>query len=66
MSPSAMMMIHNPMTLAFGWKDEMEKALDVLDEVKASIINAYELKTGLPETKSQGLWTMKPDECQKS
>ena len=60
MSPSAMMMIHNPMTLAFGWKDEMEKALDVLDEVKASIINAYELKTGLSRNKSQGLWTMKP------
>ena len=46
-----MMMIHNPMTLAFGWKDEMEKALDVLDEVKASIINAYELKTGLSRNK---------------
>jgi ATP-dependent Clp protease protease subunit len=51
MSPSSMMMIHNPMTLAFGWKDEMEKALDVLDEVKASIINAYELKTGLSRNK---------------
>lgn len=51
MSPSAILMIHNPMTLAFGWKDEMEKALDILDEVKASIINAYELKTGLSRNK---------------
>lgn len=51
MSPTSMIMIHNPMTLAFGWKDEMEKAVDVLDEVKASIINAYELKTGLSRNK---------------
>ena len=51
MSPSAMLMVHNPQTIAFGWKDEMEKALQVLDEVKASIINAYELKTGLSRNK---------------
>ena len=51
MSPSSMMMIHNPETSAYGWKDEMEKALDILDEVKESIINAYELKTGLSRHK---------------
>lgn len=51
MSPTAMLMVHNPQTIAFGWKDEMEKALGVLDEVKASIINAYELKTGLSRNK---------------
>ena len=47
MSPSRSTMIHNPMTAAFGSKDEMEKAIEMLEEVKESIINAYELRTGL-------------------
>lgn len=51
MSPSSMIMIHNPMTMAFGWTDEMEQAMRVLEEVKESIINAYELKTGLSRNK---------------
>lgn len=51
MSPVSMMMIHNPMTIAIGDTGEMEKAIAMLDEVKESIINAYELKTGLPRTK---------------
>lgn len=51
MSPVSMLMIHNPMTIAFGNKGEMEKAIDMLDEVKESIINAYEIKTGLSRAK---------------
>lgn len=47
MSPTAMMMIHNPSTMAFGDHRDMQKAIDLLDEVKQSIINAYEIKTGL-------------------
>lgn len=47
MAPTALMMIHNPMTIAYGNAAEMTKAIEVLDEVKESIINAYELKTGL-------------------
>ncbi|MFA4886458.1 MAG: head maturation protease, ClpP-related, partial [Desulfotomaculaceae bacterium] len=47
MSPVSMLMIHNPMTIAFGDTEEMEKAIAMLGEVKESIINAYELKTGL-------------------
>ena len=47
MAPTSLMMIHNPMTAAFGSKDEMEKAIEMLEEVKESIINAYELRTGL-------------------
>lgn len=46
MSPVSMMMIHNPATVAFGDHSEMKKALDMLSEVKESIINAYVLKTG--------------------
>ena len=47
MSPVSMMMIHNPMTVAMGDKAEMEKAIEMLGSVKESIINAYEIKTGL-------------------
>lgn len=47
MSPTSLMMIHNPLTVAIGDSKEMQKAIDMLTEVKASIINAYELKTGL-------------------
>lgn len=51
MSPTSLMMIHNPLTAAIGDSDEMRKAIQLLDEVKESIINAYELKTGLSRTK---------------
>ena len=47
MSPTSMMMIHNPATIAFGDHKDMEKAIDMLQEVKAAIINAYELKASL-------------------
>ena len=47
MAPTALMMIHNPMTMAFGDSGEMQKAIDMLDEVKESIVNAYEIKTGM-------------------
>lgn len=55
MSPVSMMMIHNPMTIAFGDTVEMEKAINMLSEVKESIINAYELKTGLSRTELSDL-----------
>ena len=45
MSPTALMMIHNPSTTAMGDHRDMQKAIDLLEEVKQSIINAYELKT---------------------
>lgn len=48
MAPTAMMMIHNPATIAFGDHVDMAKAIEMLDEVKESIINAYEVKTSLP------------------
>lgn len=47
MSPVSMMMIHNPATIAFGDTAEMQKAINMLFEVKESIMNAYEIKTGL-------------------
>lgn len=51
MSPVSMMMIHNPATVAFGDHTEMEKAIEMLEGVKDSIINAYALKTGLSRAK---------------
>ena len=51
MSPTSMMMIHNPFTMAMGDSEEMRKAIQLLDEVKESIINADEIKTGQSRTK---------------
>ena len=50
-SPVSMLMIHNPMTVVFGNSAEMQKAIDMLASVKDSILNAYEIKTGLSRTK---------------
>lgn len=50
-SPTGLMMIHNPATIAFGEEEEMKKAIAMLSEVKESIINAYEIKTGLSRAK---------------
>ena len=51
MSPVSMMMIHNPATSAFGDHVEMQKAIEMLEGVKDSIINAYPLKTGMSRAK---------------
>lgn len=51
MSPTSIMMIHNPFTVAEGDAAEFEKAIAMLNEVKESIINAYELKSGLSRAK---------------
>jgi ATP-dependent Clp protease protease subunit len=51
MSPTALLLIHNPWTIAAGDKSDMLKAGVLLDEVKESILNAYEIKTGLSRAK---------------
>ena len=51
MSPVSMLMIHNPMTVAMGDTAEMQKAIEMLSEVKESIMNAYEIKTGISRAK---------------
>lgn len=51
MSPVSMMMIHNPATIAWGDHTEMKKAMELLDAVKESIINAYVRKTGQSRAK---------------
>ena len=51
MSPTSLMMLHNPLTIAIGDSEEMQKTIAMLDEFKESIINAYEIKTGLSRAK---------------
>ena len=51
MAPTSLLMIHNPLTVAIGDSEEMQKAIAMLGEVKESIINAYELKTGMSRAK---------------
>lgn len=46
--PTATMMIHDPTTFATGNAEEFKAAIKMLNEIKGSIINAYELKTKLP------------------
>ena len=55
MSPTSLLMLHNPFTVAMGDSEEMRKAIQLLDEVKESIINAYAIKTGLSRTKLSNL-----------
>jgi len=50
-SPLGMLMIHNPMTVSIGDTHEMERTITFLAEIKESIINAYEIKTGLSRAK---------------
>ena len=50
-SPVAVMMIHNPATIAMGNTKDMEAAIAMLNEVKESILNAYVDKTGLSRNK---------------
>jgi ATP-dependent Clp protease protease subunit len=51
MAPTALMMVHNPATFASGDHEDMKKAIEMLSEVKESIINAYEIKTDLSRAK---------------
>jgi ATP-dependent Clp protease, protease subunit len=51
MAPTALMMVHNPLTVAIGDSAEMQKAIAMLGEVKESIINAYQLRTNQSRTK---------------
>lgn len=55
MSPVAMLMIHDPSTVAMGNTKDMEKAIEVLNEVKESIINAYADKSGLTHARIANL-----------
>lgn len=59
MAPTALMMVHNPLTIAIGDSEEMQKAMEMLAEVKESIINAYQIKSNQSRQKSATGWTRK-------
>ena len=56
-APCAMLMIHDPSTVAMGNRADMEQAIRLLDEVKESIINAYETKSHLSRAKIAKMMT---------
>ena len=47
MSPTALLMLHDPSTVTMGNARDMEKAIAALNEVKEAIVNAYAAKSGL-------------------
>ncbi|MDR1628558.1 MAG: Clp protease ClpP [Oscillospiraceae bacterium] len=51
MSPLSLIVIHDPCTVAIGNTFEMQKAIEVLSEIKEAIINAYQAKSGLSRRK---------------
>ena len=62
-SPVGMMMVHNPATVAWGDSAEMQKAIEMLSSVKDSIINAYEIKTGVSRAKLSHLMDVQVSDC---
>jgi ATP-dependent Clp protease protease subunit len=50
MAPTATIMIHEPQTVAVGDSSEMLRAKAMLDEIRESIINAYQMRTNLSRT----------------
>lgn len=48
MPVGAMMMVHDPISFAFGNSAEMRKAADDLDKIKEGFLGAYTAKTGMP------------------
>jgi hypothetical protein len=48
MSENALLMIHNPWTLAAGEADDLRKQADLLDTMKATLVRGYQRKSGMP------------------
>ena len=65
MAPTALMMIHNPMTGAFGDCEEMQKAIEMLNEVKESIINARDPHQSVPCQTQPPYEQRNMDECKE-
>jgi ATP-dependent protease ClpP protease subunit len=49
MSENALLMIHNPWTLAAGEAKDLRKQADLLDTMKSNLIRAYQKKSGMEE-----------------
>lgn len=60
-SPVGHILIHNPSTIAIGESEEMRKAKQLLNSLKESIINAYEIKTSLSRAKISHMMNVETD-----
>jgi ATP-dependent Clp endopeptidase proteolytic subunit ClpP len=49
MPENAMMMIHNPWSVAIGDADELRNNADLLDKIKSTMIGVYSKRTGLSD-----------------
>jgi ATP-dependent Clp protease, protease subunit len=47
MRDTAMFMIHDPSTVAWGTIEDMQQVVDILRQVKETILNGYQAKTGM-------------------
>lgn len=54
---NAMMMIHDPHTVAMGGAADLRKTADVLDQIKETIINTYATRTGLKRDEIASMMT---------
>lgn len=55
MPANTFLMVHNPLTFAYGNADEMRDMADVLDKIAASLIGIYVARTGLGEDEVKAL-----------
>jgi ATP-dependent protease ClpP protease subunit len=55
MADNALMMIHNPWTVAVGNSDDLRKDADLLDKLKSGIRRAYAGATGMSEDEIQSM-----------
>jgi ATP-dependent Clp endopeptidase proteolytic subunit ClpP len=55
MADNAMMMVHNPWSMAMGDADDLRKEADVLDKLKATLVNAYVRKSGRERAEIENL-----------
>ena len=55
MSEGSVLMIHNPWTFSGGDAEQLRKEADVLDSLKASLMDIYTSKTGLEESELSAL-----------
>jgi ATP-dependent protease ClpP protease subunit len=49
MADNALLMIHNPWTLAAGEAKDLRKQADLLDTMKSNLVRAYQKKSGMEE-----------------
>lgn len=55
MAPGSQMMVHNPWTFAYGEASELRRLAEVLDGVRDSLVDIYQLRTARPKDDIQAL-----------